>query len=146
MSVLLIFLTHAELPVKPVHQNVLTRHMSTFLDARLMVNVSASLWQWLLNASLTTLLDTHPKTQVLHTVSMGLFLNCKYTGWFRPVVQYLRRFLGRSFGTENVNSFIQIRHHFRVITLLCWCYCIIVIVWRGFHAKCWPRYRQLKHS
>jgi hypothetical protein len=41
------------------------------------------------------------------------------TRWFKALVQYLRWFLGRSFGPENENFFSQIRHSFRLTKFCC---------------------------
>jgi hypothetical protein len=55
---------------------------TTFLDATVMVNESASLCIFLLDSlldtSLTAPLDTYSKTQILYTISMVLFLKCIY--------------------------------------------------------------------
>jgi hypothetical protein len=45
------------------------------------------------------------------------YFKSMYTEWFKALVQYLRRLLGRSFVAENANNFFfQILHCFRVTT------------------------------
>jgi hypothetical protein len=44
-----------------------------------------------------------------------------YTGWFRALVQYPRRLLWRSFGTENVNKVFPDSPPFPSYNVLHWC-------------------------
>jgi hypothetical protein len=68
------------------------------------------------------------------------------TEWFKSVVQYLMRLLGRLFGAENATgAFFQIHHSFRETTF----YAGVALCYRGCltTARGWQwEYRQLKRS